>query len=123
MLPSVVDVKKLYDDLGQPATTLVSAASVGPFEHLQPFFYWACVPSDPSGNKNGTARSACDFSAHAGKSSGGADMEWSYHFDTGFEDAQISLNRRRGTNTFVGWGHCGPVVPSVRLLMTWSALG
>jgi len=93
VLPSVADVKKLYDDLSQPATSLVSAASVGPFEHLQPFFYWACVPVDPSGNKNGAARSSCDFGAHAGKNSGGADMEWSFNFDTGFQATDLGTKQ------------------------------
>ena len=71
----------------------MSAASVGPFQHLQPFFYWACVPTDPSGNKNGNARSPCDFGAHAGENSGGADMEWSFNFDTGFQATDLGTKQ------------------------------
>ena len=93
MLPSVADLKTLSDDLGPPAAALVSQASVGPFQHLQPFFYWACVPSDPSGNKDGSARSSCDFTMHAGQSSGGTDMEWSYNFDTGFQATDLNTKK------------------------------
>jgi hypothetical protein len=90
VLPAVADLKALYQDLGLPSPAIASAASVGPFAHLQPFFYWACVPADPSGNQNGNPRSPCDFSAHAGKSSNGADMEWSFNFDTGFQATDLS---------------------------------
>jgi hypothetical protein len=92
-LPSVADLKTLSGDLGLPAPALISQASVGPFQHLQPFFYWACVPSDPSGNKDGNARSPCDFTTHAGQNSGGTDMEWSYNFDTGFQATDLNTKK------------------------------
>ena len=93
-LPSTGDLKTLYDHLGPPAQSLVSQTSVGPFQHLQPFFYWACVPYDPTGNRNGDSRSPCDFTMHAGKNpSGGADMEWSYNFDTGFQGTDLNTKQ------------------------------
>jgi hypothetical protein len=93
-LPSTGDLKTLYDHLVMPAQALVSQTSVGPFQHLQPFFYWACVPYDPSGNRIGSSRSPCDFSMHAGKNpNGGADMEWSYNFDTGFQGTDLNTKQ------------------------------
>jgi hypothetical protein len=51
----------LFQDIGLDAgsTLFDSRKSVGPFQHLQPLFYWACQR-----NQKGTRQSPCNFMLH-----------------------------------------------------------
>jgi hypothetical protein len=53
----------------------------GPFRHLQPGFYWACVRAASNLGSNGP----CDLSKNAPTAPGKVTpMEWSFNFDDGF---------------------------------------
>jgi hypothetical protein len=76
-LPGISDLMQLYADMGLSAgdPRLEWPFFVGPFLHLQPGFYWGCVP---------TARGSCDY----GQSAPGA-LYWSFNFDDGFEGTDL----------------------------------
>ena len=76
-LPNTQNLQTLYTDLGLQAgatTALKSTASVGPFQNLQPGFYWSCE-RDPGG----TAASPCDYTLVP---PGG--LPYSFDFNDGF---------------------------------------
>ena len=75
-LPAPEDLQTLFNDLNlQPGDTrLMEQASVGPFQNLQPFFYWACER-----DQTGTSRSPCNGSSPA------TNMAWSFNLDNGFQ--------------------------------------
>jgi hypothetical protein len=79
-LPSFDDLHALYKDLGLSAgdTRLEWLLPVGPFQRLQPGFYWACVAA--TADRNGL----CDL----GQSAPGG-LEWSFDFDDGFEGTDL----------------------------------
>ena len=82
-LPDVEDLKALFQDLGLDAgsTLFDSRRSVGPFQHLQPFFYWACQR-----NQKGTRQSPCNFMLHPPDNPrDGSPMRWSFNLDEGFQ--------------------------------------
>src|SRR5579871_217931 len=56
---------------------LMWTGTLGPFQNLQPFFYWACQ-RDQSGN----SQSPCTGYAPA---DGASQLQWSYDFDYGFQ--------------------------------------
>jgi uncharacterized protein (TIGR03437 family) len=64
-------------NLGSGDARLVATGTVGPFQNLQPFFYWACQ-RDQSGN----SQSPCTGYAPA---DGSSQLQWSYNFDFGFQ--------------------------------------
>jgi hypothetical protein len=77
MLPAVADMQQLYADVGLHAgdTRLEWPLTVGPFQQLQPGFYWACERDD------GTMLNApCDPGVHPGTT----PMAYSFDFDDGF---------------------------------------
>lgn len=76
-LPCIADLQNLYSDMKITAgdTRLETPFPIGPFWHLQPGFYWACVRAANSGS-NGP----CDYSHSAP-----GDLYWSFNFDDGFE--------------------------------------
>lgn len=80
-LPSINDLSDLYNDLGLQAgdPRLEWPFFVGPFWHLQPGFYWACVRAAKTGS-NGP----CDYSQTAP-----AGLDWSFDFDDGFEGTDL----------------------------------
>jgi hypothetical protein len=82
MLPHATDLQKLFQDLnlepGDPR--LLARGNVGPFRHLQPFFYWACER-----DQTGSSKSPCNFGLHPGTPS----FEYSFNFDNGFEGTDL----------------------------------
>lgn len=82
MLPAVTDLKGLFTDLGlakgDPA--FLSTASVGPFQNLQPFFYWACMR-----DMAGSSMSPCNGMDAGTAPNGVTPMEWSFDFESGFQ--------------------------------------
>ncbi len=86
ILPAPTDLQTLFDDLNlQPGDSrLTVQGSVGPFQNLQPFFYWACER-----DQDGSNRSPCNGS-NPGTSPNGTPMEWSFLLDTGFEATDLN---------------------------------
>ena len=84
-IPHVSDLLKLFQALGIQAgdTRFAAKGTTGPIQNLQPFFYWACE-RDQSGN----SQSPCN-GHEAGKTSGGAIMQWSFNLDTGFQGTSM----------------------------------
>ena len=82
-LPALNDLLNLYTDLGLQAgatTALKSTASVGPFQNLQPGFYWSCE-RDPGGN----AQSPCDYNLIPP-----GNLPYSFDFNDGFVGTDLS---------------------------------
>ncbi len=79
MLPTLLDLEKLYKDLRLQAgdVRLESPWSVGPFQHFQPFFYWSC---ERDANPMDNSQSACDPTL-----SPTPGFAFSFDFDDGFE--------------------------------------
>lgn len=75
-LPAPTDLHTLFSHLNlQPGDIRLTAqGSVGPFQNLQPFFYWACER-----DQNGDSRSPCNGN------SPGMNMGWSFNLDNGFQ--------------------------------------
>ena len=70
-----------YGQLGFAAGTPVVAApdiAVGPFNHMQPYLYWAC--------QGATIASACSGTGPA------TGFEWSFSFGNGFEGTDVLAN-------------------------------
>jgi hypothetical protein len=80
-LPTLLEIKTLYDDMNLPAgdTKLEAFGPLGPFWNLQPSFYWSCE-RDQSGDR----KSPCVPGLHPGKDTG-TIYEYSFDFDNGFE--------------------------------------
>lgn len=85
-LPHNDDLQTLAADLQLHAhdSRHVYNGSVGPFQHLQPFFYWACE-RDP----NGDSQSPCDPNLNP-PPTGTTPMRWSFNFDNGFQGTSES---------------------------------
>lgn len=81
-LPHYNELQTLYDDLELHShdMRLVNMGKKDPFQHLQPFFYWACQR-----NQNGSSQSPCDPNSNPPSSRGGEPMAWSFNFADGFE--------------------------------------
>jgi hypothetical protein len=87
-LPTIEQMKSLYDDLGMQTgdPRLEWPLFVGPFLRLQPGFYWACVSADNAG-----AAGPCDLSQDAPTPPGNVTpLEWSFNFDDGFEGTDLN---------------------------------
>lgn len=80
-LPHYADLQTLFTDLKLQSadSRLVYQGAAGPFQHLQPFFYWACQR-----DQNGNSQSPCNPGLNP-PSSGTMSMAWSFNFDNGFE--------------------------------------
>ena len=80
VLPAPEDLHTLFTHLNlQPGDSrLTVQGSVGPFQNLQPFFYWACER-----DQNGDSRSPCNANTP------GAGMGWSLNLDTGFQGTDL----------------------------------
>jgi len=82
-LPGIEDLKALFNDLGLQSGDVIfdSRRDVGPFMHLQPFFYWACQR-----DQKGTRQSPCNFKLHPPDNpQTGGPMRWSFNLDEGFQ--------------------------------------
>ena len=84
-LPALADLQTLFSHLNlQPGDSRLTAhGSVGPFQSLQPFFYWACER-----DQDGNSQSPCNGSI-PGTSPNGTPMEWSFNLDTGFQATDL----------------------------------
>jgi hypothetical protein len=78
------DLEKLVADLNLASgdARLKWTGSFGPFQNLQPFFYWACQR-----DQSGTSQSPCTGYAPP---DGSTKLQWSFNFDYG-EQATSSL--------------------------------
>ena len=76
MPPTYDELQQLFADLNLTPgdTRLLQRGAAGPFQNLQPFFYWACE-RNPSGN----SQSACNGSTAP------ETLQFTFDFDYGFE--------------------------------------
>lgn len=76
-------LQDLFTDLSLASgdTRLMSTASFGPFQNLQPFFYWAC-----GRDQSGSSQSPCIGYAPAG-------LQWSFDFDYGFQSTSSLIQK------------------------------
>lgn len=90
MLPSRDDLETLMADLGlEPGNrALMPDGVAGPFEDLQPFFYWAC-PRD----QDGDSRSGCNGHIPGPNPNHTKPMEWCFNQDQGFQGTAESEKR------------------------------
>ena len=72
---SAAVLKDLFTDLGlSPGDTrFMSATATGPFQNLQPFYYWGCQR-----DQSGTSQSPCTGYAPQ-------DLQWTFNPDSGFQ--------------------------------------
>ncbi len=89
-LPTLDDLGSLFQDLQlQPGDTrFLSKAGVGPFKHLQPFFYWACER-----DQTGDSQSPCNGMDAPTPPDNKTPMEWSFNFDTGFQGTDLATKQ------------------------------
>jgi hypothetical protein len=87
-LPSETELLQLYGDLNPQVgdTRFLVLSQTGPFQRLQPFFYWGCERK-----QNGSSQSPCDPSLFPGLSPGPnpVEMQWSFDMDNGFQGTDL----------------------------------
>lgn len=68
-------LKDLFTDLGLSAgdSRFMATSATGPFQNLQPFYYWGCQR-----DQSGTSQSPCTGYAPS-------DLQWTFNFDAGFQ--------------------------------------
>jgi len=73
------DLETLFTDLNLASgdARLMWTGSSGPFQHLQPFYYWGCERDQP-----GSSRSPCTGFAPP---NGAQQMQWTFNFGDGFQ--------------------------------------
>jgi len=86
-MPKLSDLQTLYSNLRLQTgdTRMTKQGSVGPFTNLQPFFYWACMR-----DQNGSSQSPCNGKPAGNGPKKGADMEWAFNFNNGFQGTDQS---------------------------------
>jgi len=100
-------LEDLFADLGMASgdTRLMWTGSLGPFENLQPFFYWACE-RDQSGN----SQSPCSGYAPA---DGSSQLQWSFDFDYGLQATSALIQKYFVMVYYPVTAAAGPVVSLV----------
>ncbi len=86
-LPTEEELLELYGDLNPQVGDIrfLVLSQTGPFQRLQPFFYWGCER-----DQIGSSRSACDPSLFPGLSpDGSVEMQWSFDMDNGFQGTDL----------------------------------
>jgi uncharacterized protein (TIGR03437 family) len=80
-------LQDLFNDLNLTPgdTRFISTGSSGPFQNLQPFFYWACQR-----DQSGSSESPCTGYAPA---DGAAQLQWSFNLDYGFQSTSSLVQR------------------------------
>jgi uncharacterized protein (TIGR03437 family) len=75
MPASAAVLKDLFTDLNLApgGIRFMATGTTGPFQNLQPFYYWGCQR-----DQSGTSESPCTGYAPA-------DLQWTFNFDAGFE--------------------------------------
>jgi hypothetical protein len=83
-LPGTADLLALFNHLGlvHGDSRLTVYGGAGPFQNLQPFFYWACVR-----DQTGDSRSPCN-GAEADPDSGNP-LEFSVNLESGFQGTDL----------------------------------
>jgi hypothetical protein len=87
-LPTETELLELYGDLNPQVgdTRFLVLQQTGPFQRLQPFFYWGCERK-----QKGSSQSPCDPSLFPGLSPGAnpVHMQWSFDMDNGFQGTDL----------------------------------
>ena len=80
-------LQDLFNDLNLSSgdSRFAWTGTIGPFQSVQPFFYWACQ-RDPSGS----SQSQCTGYAPA---DGTVQLQWSYDFDYGFQSTSALVQK------------------------------
>jgi hypothetical protein len=86
-MPELSDLQTLYSDLQLQAgdARMTKHGSVGPLTNLQPFFYWACMR-----DQDGSSQSPCNGRSVGDGPKNGANMEWTFNFNSGFQGTDQS---------------------------------
>lgn len=94
----------LFTDLTLMAgdTRLMWTGALGPFQNLQPFFYWACQ-RDQAGN----SQSPCTAYAPA---DGSSQLQWAFNFDYGFQPTSSLIQKFFVTAYYPVTAATGPLV-------------
>jgi hypothetical protein len=81
-MPELSDLQTLYGNLQlqDGDTRMTKQGSMGPFTNLQPFFYWACMR-----DQDGGSQSPCNGKPAGDGPKNGANMEWAFNFNSGFQ--------------------------------------
>jgi hypothetical protein len=80
-------LQALFTDLNMVSgdTRLMWTGGLGPFQNLQPFFYWACAR-----DQSGSSQSPCSgYAPHDGSS----QLQWTFDFDYGFQSTSSIIQR------------------------------
>lgn len=87
MPPSSTDFTTFFKDLNLTSgdTRLMQTGSFGPFQNLQPFFYWGCERNQP-----GTSQSPCTGYAPP---DGTTQLQWTFDFDYGFQSTSSLVQK------------------------------
>ena len=80
-------LQSLFTDLNLASgdTRLMWTGAFGPFQNLQPFFYWACQR-----DQSGSSQSPCTAYAPA---DGASQLQWAYNFDYGFQPTSSLIQK------------------------------
>jgi uncharacterized protein (TIGR03437 family) len=107
-IPAAANIlQDLFNDLkiASGDTRLQWNGTLGPFQNLQPFFYWAC-----GRDQSGSSQSPCITYAPA---DGTAQLQWSYDFDYGFQSTSSLIQPFFVTAYYPVTSSTGPVVSLV----------
>jgi uncharacterized protein (TIGR03437 family) len=80
-------LKDLFTDLNLASgdNRLMYPGTLGPFQNLQPFFYWAC-----GRDQSGSSKSPCTGYAPP---DGASQLQWSFNFDFGFQSTSSLVQK------------------------------
>jgi uncharacterized protein (TIGR03437 family) len=94
----------LFTDLNMASgdTRLMWTGTFGPFQNLQPFFYWAC-----GREQSGNAQSPCTGYAPP---DGSSQLQWSFNFDYGFQSTSSLVQKFFVTVYYPAAAATGPVI-------------
>lgn len=87
MPASSKDFETLFHDLNLTSgdARLMHTGSFGPFQNLQPFFYWGCER-----DQSGTSQSPCTGYAPP---DGSTPLQWTFDFDYGFQSTSSLIQK------------------------------
>ena len=94
----------LFVDLNMVSgdSRLMWTGAIGPFQNLQPFFYWACQREQA-----GNSQSSCTDYAPA---DGSSQLQWSFDFDDGFQSTSSLIQKYFVMVYYPAAAATGPVV-------------
>jgi len=81
------DLQALFEDLAMTPgdVRMMWRGHLGPFQNLQPFFYWGCQR-----DQSGTSQSPCTGYAPA---DGSSQLQWTFDFDYGFQSTSSLIQK------------------------------